>query len=131
MVIGGHHLFMRVLVRSFEWVPPYAVPGGLIESGGLGAIALESGRMTGEAIVLGVELAIPVIGTVLLVNIGLALVNKAAPRLDVFFLGMPIKATAATLVVMLVFDALARKLLGGAASHLDVLSAMLQRAGGI
>lgn len=138
LVIGGHRLFLRALVESFQMIPPMVVglPGVGLQaavgaSGGLEAIVFAVAQLTGEAIVLGVELAIPVMATVLLVNIGLALVNRAAPRLDVFFLGMPIKATAATLVVMLVFDVMARRLMGDAASHLEFVSGLLQRAGGL
>jgi flagellar biosynthetic protein FliR len=129
LVVGGHRFFLRVLVRSFEVVPPYGLP--LADVAGLGSVAFGVAELTGEAILLGVELAIPVMATVLLVNVALALVNKAAPRLDVFFLGMPIKAASATLVVMLVVDAMARRLLGGAASQLDVLAGMLQQTGGM
>ena len=96
--IGGHRVFLWALARSFELIPPY----GYIDVGdGLAEVAMLILRLTAEAITLGVLMAFPVLASIMLTNLFLALVNKSAPQINVFFLGMPLKAVLASAIVLL------------------------------
>lgn len=89
LLTGGHRLFLSALVKSYVMLPPQRFPafGAHLEAITMGIV-----RLTADTITLGVLLAFPVVAAILLANVLLALINKAAPQINVFFLGMPLKA---------------------------------------
>ncbi len=97
VLTGGHRLFLSALVKSYVMLPPQSFPAFGTH---LQAITLGIMRMTADAITLGVLLAFPVIAAVLLANVLLALINKAAPQINVFFLGMPLKAVLGIVILL-------------------------------
>ncbi len=102
-VIGGHHLFLMALGQSFLLIPPHEF---LTLGGDPSAAALQILRLTAESITLACLMAFPVIAAITLTNLCLALVNKSAPQINVFFLGMPLKAVLASAIVLLSLDVL-------------------------
>lgn len=115
MVTGGHRIFLAALTRSFKFIPP-AEFATLAGNGA--AIAFGIAELATQAISIGVLLAFPVIAAILLTNIFLALVNKAAPQINVFFLGMPLKAMVGIAVVLLALDPLVSRFLDEAVGYL-------------
>lgn len=97
MLGGGHRLFLAVLVRSYVMVEPTRF---LNLGDNLQTITFGIVRLAADAITLGVLLAFPVIAAILLMNIMLALINKTAPQINVFFLGMPIKAVLGVAILL-------------------------------
>jgi type III secretion protein T len=96
MVSGGFALVLGVLYDSFrlwsvfEWSPtlrPETIPLLLGQLDRLGQLAL--------------LYASPVIVAMFLAEVGLALVNRFVPQLQVFFLAMPIKSALAMLILMM------------------------------
>jgi len=51
--------------------------------------------------VLGIRIALPVIGTVIIVDITLGILVKAVPQMNVFVVGLPIKVFLGTIVIYL------------------------------
>lgn len=126
-VVGGHRLFLWALIHSFELIPPYA----FIDMGdALAEVALVVLRLTAEAIALGVLMAFPVVAAIMLTNLFLALVNKSAPQINVFFLGMPLKAVLASAVVFLSVGAVLQRFMDGALDDLEVLMGIMDLLGG-
>lgn len=84
LTINGHHWFIRALARTFDVAP-------------LGSFVLNNIRLeylvalTGETFVTAARIALPVIATLLLADLGLGLVARAVPQIQVFFLGLPLK----------------------------------------
>jgi flagellar biosynthetic protein FliR len=83
MVVDGHHLFIIGLQKTFAVIPlngmlPALAPQDLIV-------------MTGQLILAGVHMALPVAGTLLLTDLTLGLLARVAPQVHVFFLGIPLK----------------------------------------
>ncbi len=84
LAVNGHHLLIRAVVLSFQRISPGAVlepavTGGMV---GLGGKVLQS----------GVALAAPVVGILLVLNVALALLSRAAPQANVFMVGLPLSA---------------------------------------
>ena len=83
VVADGHYMFLRLMVESFERVPP-------------GAMALgEAGARTvigagGHMFALGVRLAFPVLLTLMVVYAAAGVMSRAAPQIQVFFVLMPL-----------------------------------------
>jgi flagellar biosynthetic protein FliR len=84
LAINGHHLLITAIVRTFKLVP-------------VGTFIFDSVTterlvtMANQVFVVGVTLALPVVGTLLLTDIGLGLIARAVPQIQVFFVGLPLK----------------------------------------
>ena len=81
--MDGHFLVITALARSFNTLPitidPLA-PGGfrlLVEWGG-------------EIFRTGMVLSLPVVGALLIANIALGVMTRAAPQLNIFAVGFPL-----------------------------------------
>ena len=70
------------------------------------AIALTLARWTADSFNIAMMMAFPVVASILLADLLLALINKAAPGINVFFLGMPLKALLGVLALLLSLDIL-------------------------
>jgi len=93
LVVNGHHIFIVALQRSFDLVP-------LSET----LPALSSERLltlAGQMIGLGVQMALPVFGAVLLTDLSLGLLARVAPQIQVFFLGVPVKVAVGMMALLL------------------------------
>ncbi|MCP4994526.1 MAG: flagellar biosynthetic protein FliR [Gammaproteobacteria bacterium] len=83
LVFNGHLLLIELLVESFHTFP-VAVDGitrnGLYEVVGWGSRMFSGGLL----------LALPVMAALLLVNMGMGVVTRAAPQLNIFAVGFPL-----------------------------------------
>ena len=99
-LLDAHHDFLRALAYSFEALPVGA--GGAVSAAVGGLVA----RTLGLVFVVGVQLAVPVVVVLLVVEVALGLLSRAAPTLNVMVQGFPIRvlvglfALAATLRVV-------------------------------
>ncbi len=125
--IGGHRMFLWALTRSFELIPPY---GGIDTGEGLTEAAITVVRLTADAITLGVLMAFPVLAAIMLTNLFLALVNKSAPQINVFFLGLPLKAVLASAIVLLSLDVVLDQLVDASLEDLEVLMHLMEALAG-
>jgi flagellar biosynthetic protein FliR len=92
--LDGHHLVFRAVHESFSLSPPSLdAPPARIASG----IAI----LGGKTFVLAVQIAAPVLAAGLLANVGLAVVARAAPAINVFAIsfGVPILVGLVVLAV--------------------------------
>lgn len=84
LTINGHHWLIAALARTFEIAP-------------LGTFVLTQLTierlmfLTTQAFASAMQIALPIVGTVMLMDLGLGLVARAVPQVQVFFLGMPLK----------------------------------------
>lgn len=81
--VGGHMLIIGILLRSFETVPIGAALIGQVAIGNL----IEWSAMI---FLGGVLIALPVMVALLLVNIGVGVITRAAPSLNIFAVGFPV-----------------------------------------
>lgn len=125
--VGGHRIFLWALTHSFVVVPPY---GGIDLDEGLADVALIVLQLTAESITLGVLMAFPVLAAIMLTNLFLALVNKSAPQINVFFLGLPLKAVLASAILLLSVDVVLSQHVDRAFEDLEILVDLMEALGG-
>lgn len=89
--IGGDHMLVRGLAYSVERIPP-GTPIGQID---LGAIVTQFGAM----FVYAVMLVAPVIFSLLFVDVGLAVMARTMPQVNVFIVSLPLKVLIGLLVL--------------------------------
>ncbi|MBI4292275.1 MAG: flagellar biosynthetic protein FliR [Betaproteobacteria bacterium] len=83
LAINGHLMMIASLVESFQAIPIAARP-----EHGLGLERLIS--LGGEIFRIGLHLSLPVLATLLALNITMGVLTRAAPQLNVFSVGFPI-----------------------------------------
>jgi len=92
LALNGHVLMIEVVVQSFRELPVMAQP---ISAGGFKALV-----SWGKHIFLGgVLLSLPVIAALLITNISLGIMTRAAPQLNIFAVGFPITLMAGFVVL--------------------------------
>lgn len=82
--VNGHHALLRVLAASYEALPPGAWHVGP-------GMAASVARLLGIVFSLGVQLAMPLVIVLLMVEVVLGLVSRVAPALNLMVIGFPIR----------------------------------------
>jgi flagellar biosynthesis protein FliR len=82
-VMDGHHALVRGIAYSLQQLPP----GSFMASLPLVPVAKQFGLMFS----LGIALVAPVVFCVFLSEIGLAMVSRVMPQMNIFVLGIPVK----------------------------------------
>ena len=80
----AHHLIIRAMAESYHYIPF----GGLELSGSLLTQIIQ---MSGRMFVLAVKISVPVLAVNFFVSMGLALLARTVPQMNVFILGFPLK----------------------------------------
>lgn len=96
--MDAHHALLRGIAFSLQQVPPGA---GLSEFGVAAAL-----RQFGLMFSLGVALIIPVMLCLLLVEVGLAVISRVLPQMNVFIVLIPVKVFAGISIFALTVGAL-------------------------
>jgi len=94
VAINGPVLLVAAVVQSFDVIPPAAALGewiGRMQPASLGAGVFE----------LGVMIALPFMALLLFVNLGLGVVSRIAPQLNIFAIGFPVTIGAGLLLLAL------------------------------
>jgi flagellar biosynthetic protein FliR len=93
---NAHHLLIRALAESYASVPP----GGLVvgTEAPLHVVSL-FGALLGSA----VKMVLPFLAVMLLATLVLAGINRAVPQMQIFAVGMGIKAVAGLALLALMF----------------------------
>ena len=81
--VNGHLLVLDVLARSFDWLPP---GGTHFSPRGFRALV----QATSILFASGLMIALPLVTALLITNIALGVLTRAAPQLNLFALGFPI-----------------------------------------
>lgn len=96
--LEGHHALLRGIAFSLRQVPP---------GSGFSALAVEPViAQFGLMFSLGIALIVPVMFCLLLAEIGLAVIARLLPQMNVFVVGIPVKLVTALAVFALTVTAL-------------------------
>lgn len=90
--VGLHRLVIGATVASFRAVPV----GSVVD---LGAYGQTFTTLGGEVLVTGVRLAMPIIAVLLMTQIALAFVSRAAPAMQIFSVGFAVTLAVGAFVV--------------------------------
>jgi flagellar biosynthetic protein FliR len=83
LALNGHHLFLSALVQSFELIPLASLQ---LRVGGLAEIS----QSFQGIFVLMVKIAAPILVTILVVNLAMAIMGRAVPQINVLVTSFPI-----------------------------------------
>lgn len=108
--LGVHHWILRALAKSFDYLPVGKAAVTLLS-------ATELVRAAGGMLLIGVQIAAPVLVATILADLALGMLGKASPQLPVLFVGLSVKSMLAYAV-----------LLGAVAFWPRVLESLFQRS---
>lgn len=94
LAINGHLMVISALVESFQVLPIDLHP---LASGGWKTLALWGGEIFRS----GVLLSLPVVALLMMVNVALAVLTRAAPQLNIFAVGFPLTLAVGFVVISL------------------------------
>ena len=115
--VDGHIALIGVLVESFRWAP--VGPAGL-GGDGLWSLALWGGKVF-EA---GLVIALPALVALLGINLGMGVVSRAAPQLNLFAVGFPVAMIFGFLVLLLSLPALQGVFIGLLGQAMEVAASV-------
>jgi flagellar biosynthetic protein FliR len=83
LAVNGHLLLLDVLATSFQSLPVGTTP---LAAGGFRSVA----AFGSIVFAIGLQLALPLIAIMLITNLALGILTRAAPQLNIFAIGFPI-----------------------------------------
>ncbi|HEB95926.1 MAG TPA: flagellar biosynthetic protein FliR [Sedimenticola thiotaurini] len=83
LLLNGHLVLIELLVQSFHTFP--VAPNGILRSSLMEIVGWGSTMFSG-----GLLMALPLMAALLLVNLGMGVITRAAPQLNIFAVGFPI-----------------------------------------
>lgn len=92
LMMNGHLVLISAIVDTFR-VLPVAVDG--LSRAGLWELVAWASRMFAAGVLMGM----PVIVALLLINIGMGVVSRAAPQLNIFAIGFPVTLLTGFLLI--------------------------------
>jgi flagellar biosynthetic protein FliR len=102
LVTNSHHIVIAALAKTFEIIPV----NGDLPFNSINALI----QITAQLIVMGIQMGFPVMAALTLTDIGLGLIARVAPQVQIYFLGLPLKVGislfALGALMMVIFPAL-------------------------
>ena len=114
LVVNGHHWLIGGLARTFQ-----VAPVGTFVLSQLTVDRLMT--LTTEIFSVAMRIALPVAGALLLTDLGLGLMARAVPQIQVFFLGLPLKIGLGFLLIaftLTIVLPIVRDMMAGTMTHM-------------
>ncbi len=96
--IGGHLFFLKALIGSYDLLPIMSLPERAPD---LLAMSDEFIRMTASVLVTALQLSAPILIAILVADIILGIMSKAAPAINVWEMGFAIRGVLGVLIYFL------------------------------
>lgn len=120
--VDAHLWIIRALCQSYQYLP--------INSFFTLEFTLEAMSQLGKNLFLiGLQIAAPVMGTIILVDVSLGVITRIVPQMNVFVLGFPIKNLLGLFVIILAipaFVALVAKLFAYDGLLMEIIYGLIQ-----
>ncbi len=97
LALNGHYYLVWGITESFRFIPPGVKH---IKSISINFVV----SFLTEAFELALKIGAPAIGTLLLMDIILSLVGKTAPKIQIFFVGFPLKIAVGLFAVLVILN---------------------------
>ena len=99
IALGGHTLLIAMVMDSFNTLP---IGKGLLTEGAWAHFVIWSSMMFLGAVLI----AMPVMVSLLFINIGLGIITRAAPSLNIFSVGFPASIAAGFLILIISLESI-------------------------
>lgn len=101
LVKGFHHHFVRVILDSFQYIPIGYFNWNMAQ------VVKVLGLLSAAALVMGIKLAAPVMITMFAASLGMGLMSRIMPSMNVWIVAVPIKVIVGVFVLWETFPLMA------------------------
>lgn len=95
LAVNGHHMLIATLVESFRTLPILTMQPSL-------SLPLILSNFVSGVFVTGMKVAMPVTFAILLTNVGLGILARTMPQLNIFVVGLPLQIAIGVLTLSMV-----------------------------
>lgn len=95
LVINGHLLVVRGLFNSFSLIPPAEA---VLTGASLWQFVV---RRSADLFIVGFQIALPVVGTIFMIDVLLGFLARSVPQMNIFIVGLPFKILVGFVVLFL------------------------------
>jgi flagellar biosynthetic protein FliR len=116
-LLGLHRVMVASLLASYRVLPP----GTLVNAQN---VALPMLQLTSQTIEAGLRLGVPLIAVLLMVQVALAFISRAAPAMQIFSVGFAFSLVAGTIALVVALPDMAREMvvqLSLVGRHIEVI----------
>ncbi|MBB6732865.1 flagellar biosynthetic protein FliR [Cohnella zeiphila] len=96
--VNGHHYLIAAIMNSYEWLP---LNNHFFQTLYHGSVSEFLVRTFADTFLLALQISAPIVVSMFLTDLGLALLSRAAPQYQVFVIGVPIKILLGMAVLIL------------------------------
>lgn len=97
LMVGGHIFFIEAITKSFDVIrlgePSYSGFAGIIQ------IILSNLK---EIYIIGIKAGAPVVVSLFVIEVGLGLISKTIPQMNIFLVGIPLKILVGLIILVVV-----------------------------
>ncbi len=101
LIFDGHHVLMKAVAKSFDIIP-------LTGTRFSGKLIGELIYLSGQILYIGVQIALPAMGALFMVQIALGVMARVAPQMNVFMLSFPLNILVGLTMLIATIPILAR-----------------------
>ena len=94
LVVNGHHIIISALIESFNRIPL----DGLIWNEALANFMVD---VTAGVFLTGMKIAMPVTFAILITNVGMGILARTMPQMNIFVVGIPMHLTIGTFMLIM------------------------------
>ncbi|WP_062048741.1 flagellar biosynthetic protein FliR [Bacillus sp. JCM 19034] len=95
LLVNGHHLLLDGIFYSYQFVPIDQVFLPLSQENIIQYVVTTFNSM----FIVAFQMAFPIVGSLFLVDVGLGMISRAVPQMNVFVVGLPLKITVGLLLL--------------------------------
>ncbi|TCZ79975.1 flagellar type III secretion system protein FliR [Paenibacillus albiflavus] len=103
LALDGHHLFIKGMLESFNWIPLTNELFAKIYDGQVSTFIADSFV---NVFALAFQLAAPVLVSLFLTDLGLGLLTRVAPQFNVFVVGIPVKLLVGLIMILVLLSSM-------------------------
>jgi flagellar biosynthetic protein FliR len=99
---NGHHLLLKAIMESYEWIPLSNDMFTRIYNGQMGEFIIKT---FAAVFALSFQMSAPFIAALFLTDVGLGLLARVAPQFNILVVGAPLKMLIGFVLLILLFPA--------------------------
>ena len=92
LVVNGHHIIISALIESFNRIPL----DGIVWNAQITDLMI---NLTSGVFLTGMKIAMPVTFSILLVNVGMGILARTMPQMNIFVIGIPMHLMIGTFML--------------------------------
>ncbi|SEN58294.1 flagellar biosynthetic protein FliR [Amphibacillus marinus] len=126
LAVDAHHIFINGIWYSFE-VIPFDQYISFDQSGFILTVI----TMFNQLFIMAFQMAIPIVGSLFLVDVALGIIARTVPQLNVFVVGLPLKITVSLFLIgmfIALYIGLVRRMFG---YIIEMMNVFMRLLGGI